>query len=143
MKDASIPNAMDLEALRETLTAQPAVKLAVLFGSTARGRQGPRSDVDLALRLEPATAASRREAIEAAWRAVRRDIDAVDLDAAPPLLRFQIARDGVVLVEREPRLWSRFKERAMTDWWDWAPTARKIHDAYIRRLREQAADGRP
>jgi hypothetical protein len=133
---------MDLEGLRSALAARPAVKLAVVFGSAARGRSGPGSDLDLALRLVPA-AASRREVVDAARRVVRRELDVVDLDTAPPLLRFQIARDGVVLVEREPRSWARFKARAMTDWWDWAPTARKIHAAYIRRLREQVAHGGP
>ena len=134
---------MDLEALRAALAAQPAAKLAVVFGSAARGRSGPVSDLDLALRLVPDTVESRREVVDAARRAVRREIDTVDLDTAPPLLRFQIAREGVVLVEREPRSWARFKARAMTDWWDWAPTARKIHAAYIRRLREQVAHGGP
>ena len=134
---------MDLEALRAALAGQPAAKLAVVFGSAARGRNGPVSDLDLALRLAPDTVASRREVVDAARRAVRREIDIVDLDTAPPLLRFQIARDGLVLVEREPRSWARFKARAMTDWWDWAPTARKIHAAYIRRLREQVAHGGP
>lgn len=133
----------DLEALRDALAPLPAVKLAVIFGSAARGRSGLGSDVDLALRLEPDTAVARREAVGAAGRAVRREIDAVDLDAAAPLLRFQIARDGVVLVERAPRSWARFKARAMVDWWDWAPTARQIHAAYLRRLREQVAHGGP
>lgn len=134
---------MDLDALRDALATQPAAKLVVLFGSAARGRSGPASDVDLALRLEPDTPETRREAAEAARRAVKREIDVVDLDAAPPLLRFQIARDGVVLVEREARAWAQFKSRAMTDWWDWAPTARKIHAAYLRRLREKVAHGGP
>jgi len=134
---------MDLEGLHSALAAQPTVKLAVVFGSTARGRSGLGSDLDLALRLVPNTAASRREVVDAARRATRREIDAVDLDTAPPLLRFQIARDGVLLVEREPPSWARFKAKAMTDWWDWAPTARKIHAAYIRRLREQVAHGGP
>lgn len=134
---------MDLEALRKALADQPAVQLAVLFGSTARGSGGPRSDVDLALRLRPATTEARRAAVAAAGRATHREIDFIDLDTAPPLLRFQIARDGKVLVEREPRMWTGFKARAMIDWWDWAPTARKIHAAYIRRLREGEALGRP
>ncbi len=132
---------VDLEKLRETLAAEPAVQLAVLFGSTARGRSSARSDVDLALRLVPETTQARRAVVATAGRAARRDVDIVDIDTAPPLLRFQIARDGVLLVEREPRLWTRFKARAMLDWWDWAPTARKIHAAYLRRLREQVAHG--
>jgi predicted nucleotidyltransferase len=133
----------DLETLGKALAAQPAVQLAVLFGSAARGRQGPRSDVDLALRLEPNNTETRRDAVDAARRVVRREIDAVDLDSAPPLLRFQIARHGIVLVEREPKAWARFKMRAMIDWWDWAPTARKIHATYLRRLRAQVADAGP
>lgn len=132
---------MDLEALRQALEAQSAVQMAVLFGSRARGRSGTRSDVDLALRLEPDTVELLWQVVAAAGRAAGVEVDVVELDASPPLLRFQIARDGVVLVEREPRLWTRFKTRAMIDWWDWAPTARAIHGAYIRRLREQPAHG--
>jgi predicted nucleotidyltransferase len=134
---------MDLEALRAALTGLAAVRLAVLFGSTVRGGGGPRSDLDLALRLKPASAAARREAVAVAGRAAGRVVDAVDLDAAPPLLRFQIARYGVVLVEREADLWVKFKARAMVDWWDWAPTARRLHAAYLRRLRQEVAHGRP
>ncbi len=131
----------DLEPLKQALAAQPAVQLAVLFGSQARGRSGPRSDLDLGLVLEPDTPTDRCRVEVAVGRAARREVDFVYLDEAPPLLRFQIARDGVVLATREERLWPRFKARAMVDWWDWAPTARKIHAAYIRRLREQVAHG--
>ncbi|MGH9361135.1 MAG: type VII toxin-antitoxin system MntA family adenylyltransferase antitoxin [Thermoanaerobaculia bacterium] len=134
---------IDLEALRQALAAVPAVRLAAVFGSEARGKSGPQSDVDLALQLVPPTAAARRDAVAAARAAIGREIDAVDLDSAPPLLRFQIARDGVLLVEREPRSWTRFKATAMVDWWDWAPTARRIHADYIRRLREHVAHGGP
>ncbi len=131
----------DLEPLKQVLAAQPVVQLAVLFGSHARGRSGPHSDLDLGLVLEPDTPTERRRVEVAAGRAARREVDFVYLQEAPPLLRFQIARDGVVLVTREKRLWPRFKARAMVDWWDWAPTARRIHAVYIRRLREQVAHG--
>lgn len=43
---------------------------------------------------------------------------------APPLLRFEISRDGALLLEREDGVWTDFKVRAMVDWWDWAPYAR-------------------
>ena len=131
----------ELEPLREALAAIPAVQLAVLFGSRARGRGGPRSDVDLGLILNPDSRAERRRVEVAAGRAARREVDVVYLEEAPPLLRFQIARDGAMLVARDARLWPRFKARAMVDWWDWAPAARKIHAARIRRLREQVTHG--
>ncbi len=131
----------DLEPLKKALAAMPAVQLAVLFGSRARGRGGPRSDVDLGLILAPDSRAERLGIEATAGRAANREVDVVYLEEAPPLLRFQIARDGVVLVALNSRLWPRFKARAMVDWWDWAPAARKIHAAHIRRLREQVAHG--
>ena len=132
----------DLEELKETLADMPSVRLAVLFGSRARDHVGPRSDVDLGMILDPDTPGERRRVEVAARRAVAREVDVVYLEEAPPLLRFQIARHGVVLVARQPRAWPRFKARAMVDWWDWAPTARRINATYVRRLREQVAHGR-
>ncbi len=126
-------------ALADALADEPSVRLAVLFGSVARGEAGAASDLDvgvtgpnaselssLALRLDRATGCS---------------VDLVSLTDAPPLLRFEIARDGHLLVEREPHLWSDFKARAMVDWWDWAPLARRFHAAAIARLREQVTSG--
>ena len=74
-------------------------------------------------------------------RASGRRVDLVTLDDAPPLLRFEIARDGIVLVEREPHAWADFRARAMIDWWDWAPTARMMHSVMAERVRQEAGPG--
>jgi hypothetical protein len=63
------------------------------------------------------------------------------VNEAPPLLRFEISRDGVLILEREEGLWAGVKAKAMMDWWDWAPYAKRIEDAAIRRLRERMAHG--
>jgi hypothetical protein len=74
-------------------------------------------------------------------RAASRPVDLVVLDVAPPLLRFEVARDGVVLVERADNAWADFRARAMIDWWDWAPTARLMHRVMAERVRAEAAHG--
>jgi predicted nucleotidyltransferase len=130
-----------LDQLRAPLADLPAVRLAVVFGSIARGDERPGSDVDVGVRLNPDSAALRQEVEVALGRAAGREVDIVFLDEAPPLLRFEIATDGIVLVERQPHAWSDFRMHAMIDWWDWAPTARMIDDAAIRRLRASVADG--
>jgi hypothetical protein len=124
-----------LDPLRECAGTLPAVQLAVLFGSTARDQRRAGSDVDVGLLLDPSTPATRLQAQARLGRAAGRDVHVIYLDEAPPLLRFEIATDGVVLVERMPGLWTDFKAKAMVDWWDWAPTARKIHRAAMQRLR--------
>lgn len=133
----------DVTKLQKVLEVVPAVQLAVVFGSFARGRELPGSDLDLGLILSPDSRAMRREIEATAGRSAGRDIDIVYLAETPPLLSFQIARDGMVLVERQDGAWSRFKSRAMIEWWDWAPTVRKIQATQLRRLRERVAHGSP
>lgn len=122
------------------LDAESDVRLAVMFGSAARRSSHPGSDIDVGL-LGPTTP-DRLAALTAVMsRAAGRPVDVVDLAAAPPLLRFEIARDGVPLLERSPHLWSDFKARAMVDWWDWAPLARRFATAAANRLRARAGHG--
>jgi predicted nucleotidyltransferase len=128
--------------LAEALRSWPGVRLAVIFGSAARGSAAPGSDVDVGVLFEPGQ--EDATALEVALaRATGRRVDLVRLDVAPPLLRFEIACDGRLLLERTPYAWVDFRARAMTDWWDWAPTARFLHAAAVARLRAAVADGSP
>lgn len=129
-----------LEALRETLTRIPALRLAVVFGSFARGEARGRSDLDLGVLLAN-DADDLWDVQVAVSSVVPRPVDLVDLRRAPPLLRFEIARDGVVLVEGREGEWRRFREQAMLDWWDWAPFARMFHQLAAQRLREELVHG--
>ncbi|HEX2641522.1 MAG TPA: hypothetical protein VHU81_00915, partial [Thermoanaerobaculia bacterium] len=74
-------------------------------------------------------------------RALGCTVDVIYMDEAPPLLRFEIARDGLLMVESRPYEWADFKVRAMLDWYDWKPYADRINAAAIRRLREKVALG--
>jgi predicted nucleotidyltransferase len=127
------------EQLKQTAASLPGIRLLVLFGSAAKGSDRRRSDVDVGIILEEPS--SRAEVEIVLGRAAGRAIDIVDLNEAPPHLRFEIARDGKVLVERVPYAWANFRAKAMIDWWDWAPTARMIQAAAIERLRQRTTDG--
>jgi uncharacterized protein len=116
------------------------VRLAVLFGSAARGKGTPRSDLDVGVLLDEDAPGLGALAVSLS-RAAGREVDLVLLAEAPPLLRFEVARDGVVILASTPHAWADFKARAMVDWWDWAPTARMIHARALARLREGLAHG--
>ena len=118
---------------------EPEIRLAVLFGSGSRGELKPESDLDVGVL---GACSERLSALETAVaRATGRRTEIVALETAPPLLRFEIARDGRLLLERVPHEWSDFRARAMVDWWDWAPTARLFHRAAAARLRAQVGHG--
>ena len=107
--------------------------MAVVFGSRAKAAAVRGSDLDIGvLTDEPADLTRLGVAAE---RATHLVVDLVHLNTAPPLLRFEIARDGVVVFERTPGTWSDFRRRAMVDWWDWAPLARRMHRGAADRLR--------
>jgi predicted nucleotidyltransferase len=116
---------MDLEdRLRSRISSLPAVRLALLFGSTTLREAKPRSDVNLGILLDPDTPVLRCEAEAELGCAAERAIGMIFLAEAPPRLRFDVSRDGVLLFEKEDGDWTDFKVRAMVDWWDWAPYAR-------------------
>jgi len=128
------------DQLQAVLTRFPEVQLAVLFGSHARGRATRHSDLDVAVALEPDTP----EARSSVWRAVLAAVPQADIvfaGGAPPLLRMEIARHGQPIVERQPHGWANFKAKAMIDWGDWAPFARRIGLAAVNRLREEINRG--
>lgn len=127
--------------LIETLEEFPEVELAVIFGSAARGEATPGSDVDIGVQLKDKSLGVLRRLEVLLARAVRREVELVALDDSPPLLRFEIARDGKLLLERRPHAWTDFRARAMVDWWDWAPLARRIHSAAAARMKKRMGRG--
>lgn len=131
----------DVETLQRVLEVAPGVRLAVLFGSVLWNRGRAPRDLDVGVCLDD-QGADRFQVLRVALeRAAGRPVDLVLLSGAPPLLRFEIARSGRVLVEREPHAWAEFRAHAMIDWWDWAPTARRMHQVMLARLKEEAGRG--
>ena len=126
-----------INALKRTGTGLPGIDVLVLFGSQAKASARAGSDIDLAIGLCDRDASTRR-AVEVAFaRTTGGRADVVFLDDAPPQLRFEIARSGVLLIERTAGAWARERARAMVDWWDWAPMARRLHARAVARLRAE------
>lgn len=136
----SDPRAL-VETLRDALADFSDIRLAVLFGSAARGEDRPESDLDLGVLLDPYDVGRFWPIDLASNRALRRVMDVVDLNEAPPLLRLEVARDGLVVIERGEHTWVDFKARAMIDWWDWRPTAKMIERITAEKLREEVENG--
>lgn len=92
----------------------PKLRLAVLFGSVARGEARPGSDVDIAvLPANPGFTIDDELRLQVGLeRALLRTVDVVRLDRAPTMLAYRIARDGVPIAAESVALWRRFQARA-------------------------------
>jgi predicted nucleotidyltransferase len=121
--DASV-----VSQLRAALSAESDVQLAVLFGSRAKGRQAPDSDVDLAVR------APGLDVLDLARRlslALGFEVDLVDLDAAGyPMLR-ELVETGVLVAERSPGSAARWRAHALAALETDLPWYRRMRDAYL------------
>ena len=110
-----------------------------LFGSTATGKAGPLSDVDVAVlldesRLKPERGFGLQAAlISDAMHACRRlDVDVVLLNYATPLLAYEVVREGKVLFERNRDARVAFEARAVGHYLDLKPFY-QVQRSYLKR----------
>lgn len=143
--NATLPDAAR-DALATRLRAEADVQVAALFGSAATGALRPGSDVDVYLRLarDARWPLSRELALATDLGAlVGREIDLVVEDRARTsvLLRRDVARDGVLLFEREPGAWVDVKTDAIIAYTDLEPQL-TLCAAGVRRALSRGAPGR-
>lgn len=122
-----------VNAIVEVLSGFPEVRLALLFGSEARGTAGPGSDVDIALE---APGASLGRVAAALGSRLGVEVDVVRLqDATIPLLEALIA-DGIVVYEATPAAGALWRSRALAQLETDRPWYRRQRDAWIKRVAE-------
>jgi predicted nucleotidyltransferase len=97
-----------LSGLRRALRTEPNVRLAVLFGSLAKGEGSQASDVDLLVSLREESAGALAGLSGRLSERLRRDVQLVRLQEAErsPTLMLDVLDEGRVLVDRD-RQWPR------------------------------------
>lgn len=88
------------QRIRETLHAEPGLRLAILYGSAATGKMRADSDVDIALLFDhPLNAEQKMSLISRLEGRLQRDVDLTDLfDLSGTILK-QVLRKGRVLIQ--------------------------------------------
>jgi predicted nucleotidyltransferase len=101
-----------LSVLIQELRTLPNVRLAMLFGSIARGDDGLKSDLDVLVKLRSDGVRERAQVAERLEAASGRSVQLVSLEDAlsAPSLLAEALRDGRVLVDREAS-WPRLNRR--------------------------------
>jgi predicted nucleotidyltransferase len=126
-----------VQELREALASAPPLRLALLFGSGAKGRLRPESDLDVGVVPVDPEMTLRDELALATLlgRATGREVDIVRLDRAPALLRWEVARNHRVLLADPPETRSRFIARAALEHAEMRPLLEDARRRLARRLR--------
>lgn len=124
---------MDVGIDEKTLRAR-GVRLAVLFGSRARGAGSPESDVDIGVLLNapvPGLTEHSREDIAGAFSA-EGEIDLVFLDDADPLMLFEVATGGRPIYQAAAGTFEEFRVRSIKRYYD-TDWIRRIEAEALRR----------
>ncbi len=126
---------LEISAVERALRDLAHVRLAYVLGSVARGTAGPSSDIDVAVLLDHGSDGEHLDAVrEAIERVCRREVDLIDLRSAPPLLRREVLREGVLVVSRDERERGRFEMQALAEYLD----TQHLRDIQHHYLRERA-----
>ncbi|KKG31727.1 type VII toxin-antitoxin system MntA family adenylyltransferase antitoxin [Methanosarcina mazei] len=111
------------QRLRDFLSVVKGVKLAYLFGSTARGESNCLSDIDIAVLFDDALL--QKEAFDPQVELISEltcllktdNVDLVVLNDSPLLLTYNIIREGIILKSDEP-LRVKFETKVMSRYLD-------------------------
>jgi uncharacterized protein len=125
-----------LDVIAATLRGGPPLRLAMLFGSMAKGTQRIDSDIDIGIIPEdPDLSLAEELTLQTELgRVCKRQVDLVRLDRASTILRWQVVRHGRPLVEGERFAAARFAAEVAAEYLDFAPAFEHAAENFRRVL---------
>ena len=126
--------------MADSFSGNHRVVAAYLFGSVARGDDGPTSDVDVGIVLAagPARDMAALENVGSLHadleRRLRRDVDLAVLNDASPDLLHRVLRDGLLVHESDHAARIGFEVKARNDFFDMQPAINLYRRTVLGRL---------
>jgi predicted nucleotidyltransferase len=114
----------NIKPIIDLLNKQPHILFAYLFGSKVKGHANERSDWDIAIYI---TDSIRKNGLWPAFeleaqlsRAVKATVQVTILNTPlPPVFAFEILKDSILLIDREPNLRMDFENKILRHYYDW------------------------
>lgn len=122
------------DRIRRLLDGRTDIRVAVLFGSQARGTAGPTSDVDVAV---DAPGVDLLDLGAMLATALDREVDVLDLEDATIPLMERLVREGVVVHEGYRGAGALWHSRALMMLETDRPWYARMCNAWLARVRER------
>ncbi len=129
------PDTVLARTIADVMEPYATVLLAYLFGSAAKGMNGPLSDIDIAVLTDRDAPIRGIQGLlqDDLCRRLKTDrIDLISLDKAPPPLAYRVVRDGQCVLCRDRKLRESFETHAIMRYLDFKP----LRDQAFRRSRQ-------
>jgi len=118
---------VDIRKIQQFCSEYTQIAAAYLFGSSATGKDRSKSDIDLAIMVNPKVGAMERVEMETILSSrLHRDVDLVIFNQGSPLLQHQVLKYGKLVYEAAPKERVRQEVYARKAYFDTAFLYRKI-----------------
>jgi predicted nucleotidyltransferase len=129
--------AIMLDRIEAALKDIPEIRIAIVYGSFASGRQTDRSDLDLAVASQsPLSDEVKVDWITRLGAALGREIDLIDLNSATGTVLKEALTRGKTVLNQDVDLFARILKRMLLDEADFQETRRRV----LARRRKSSFD---
>ncbi|NLW22572.1 MAG: nucleotidyltransferase domain-containing protein [Tissierellia bacterium] len=127
-----------IEKCKSVLMKYEDIIFAYIFGSYAREKIRKDSDLDIAVYLREEMDIDTYLEIKMQLSEIcKREVDLILLNEAPPLLKFQIYKNNVLLFSRDKSIETRFKVRTLFEYSDMKRYLDLSYNSNIDRLKKE------
>jgi len=129
-----------INKIKAALISKPEIVFAYLFGSVAKGTANKLSDIDLAIYLNSSYEhrssgyGYQSELITELSELLNAKVDLVILNKASTMLRYQVIKNGLLLLSRSNAQRRTFHEKAVRDYLDFKPFMKVQHQYLKQRI---------
>lgn len=135
-----------IKIIKKTAEKFDSVIFIILFGSIATDEKSPISDIDIAAYIDETKGDNlfkfQLKLLGAFNNAFKTDeIDLVILNEAPPALKYEIVKNGILVFCRNESVYDEFYLRATKEFFDFYPILKKNYEYTKQKLRRRRNDG--
>jgi len=122
------------KAIYEALSKEENIILAYIYGSTAREKEHPFSDIDIAILLKEPSIDKTIKIHSILTDSLGEKVDTLLLNLAPPILKYQVIKNGIRIISKNEEARIAFESRALSEGLDENFLITKVKDAITKRL---------
>ena len=127
-----------IKKCKDILMKYEDVVFSCIFGSYAQNRIRENSDIDIAIYLKENIDIDTYLEIKMNLSEVlKREVDLVILNNAPPLLKYEIYKNNILLFSRDKTLESKYKVKTLFEYSDIKRYLNLSYDKTIERLKKE------
>ena len=122
------------KSIQEALSREKDIILVYVFGSTAKEKEHPFSDIDIAILLKEPSLDKTMKIHSLLTEHLGEKVDTLILNFAPPILRYQVVKNGLRVLSKDEDARISFEAKALSEGLDEGFLITKTKETVTRRL---------